>query len=451
MRRSSASAAAIRSANDAASSSCWRSNAASVCRWRASSRCCPASPVCESRSAKTRSAWRTNVSTARSSSREQPCGRLLARRAHRPVELDGRRLGVPLGLAGDDALQLLDLAALDVREGRLDPARRLGLAALDLLRERLLAAPQPVGDLLDHTAPLARVRLELLERLGDGRLRRALELLPQAQDRGALLVGGRDELLGLGLDPCLRLRDQLLLTLLEPPQLRLEVLLRAIEVVAPAAEPFLDTARRPGQRVGELGCRGALALHELAAPLIRDPPLVFGKAGERVGAQLRDARAELARRGSRLFRHECADVGARLLGRVLRSMRASAEQGRDRDDEREGREDEGDAFDHGGIVVRPIVLVVALAEQLEQVAARSGADAVLAAEAHPGDRVYLCALRGGRRRPHLARIRRRRRRGRRPHPGSRRASRSSPSASWPRRPPPAATSTICAPSSPRSG
>jgi len=35
---------------------------------------------------------------------------------------------------------------------------------------------------------------------------------------------------------------------------------------------------------------------------------------------------------------------------------------------------------------------VALADELEQVAARSGADAVLAAEAHPGDRVYLCAF-----------------------------------------------------------
>ena len=35
---------------------------------------------------------------------------------------------------------------------------------------------------------------------------------------------------------------------------------------------------------------------------------------------------------------------------------------------------------------------MALADELEQVAARSGADAVLAAEAHPGDRVYLCAF-----------------------------------------------------------
>ena len=33
-----------------------------------------------------------------------------------------------------------------------------------------------------------------------------------------------------------------------------------------------------------------------------------------------------------------------------------------------------------------------LAEELGQVAARTGADAVLVAEAHPGDRIYLCAF-----------------------------------------------------------
>jgi hypothetical protein len=35
---------------------------------------------------------------------------------------------------------------------------------------------------------------------------------------------------------------------------------------------------------------------------------------------------------------------------------------------------------------------VGLAEELGQVASRAGADAVLVAEAHPGDRIYLCAF-----------------------------------------------------------
>src|SRR5688500_7046485 len=33
-----------------------------------------------------------------------------------------------------------------------------------------------------------------------------------------------------------------------------------------------------------------------------------------------------------------------------------------------------------------------LADELEQVAARTGADAVLAAEARPGERIYVCAF-----------------------------------------------------------
>mgnify|MGYP000300616587 FL=1 len=38
---------------------------------------------------------------------------------------------------------------------------------------------------------------------------------------------------------------------------------------------------------------------------------------------------------------------------------------------------------------------MSLAEELEEVAARTGADAVLAAEAHAGDRVYVCAFEEG--------------------------------------------------------
>ena len=38
---------------------------------------------------------------------------------------------------------------------------------------------------------------------------------------------------------------------------------------------------------------------------------------------------------------------------------------------------------------------VGLHEELEQIAARTGADAVLAAEAHPGERIYVCAFGNG--------------------------------------------------------
>ena len=81
-----------------------------------------------------------------------------------------------------------------------------------------------------------------------------------------------------------------------------------------------------------------------------------------------------------------------------------------------------------------------LAEELERIAAPTGADAVLAAEAQPGERIYVCAFEDGAGgRTWLAfdgngePVAERRRVATR--------SRSSPSASWPRRRRQAATST----------
>ncbi len=82
--------------------------------------------------------------------RGPPNRSLLARGAHRRLELHARGLRIALRLTCDHALEMLDLPAFDVRERRLDPARCLGFASLDLLRQSLLAPPQPVGDLLDH-------------------------------------------------------------------------------------------------------------------------------------------------------------------------------------------------------------------------------------------------------------------------------------------------------------
>ena len=50
--------------------------------------------------------------------------------------------------AVEDAFELLDLAALDIRERRLDPARRLGLLVLDPANEVALSCAQPLGDLV---------------------------------------------------------------------------------------------------------------------------------------------------------------------------------------------------------------------------------------------------------------------------------------------------------------
>jgi len=286
---------------------------------------------------------------------------------------------------------VLDLTSLDVRERHLDSARRLGLTSLDLLHQSLLAPPQPVGDLLDHATPLGGVRLELLERLGDRRLRRALELLAQPDDRRPLLVGSRDELGRLGLDPRLGVRDQLLLPLLEPPQIRLQALLRTVEIVSPCAQPLVDAARGDRERLRELHACGSLPFGELAAAFVRDLPLLLDQRRKGVGTHPREPRLQLICSRSGFLRDEHAQARERLVGGITtaRPRLEDREQGQR---ERQQGQRECDTFDHGRIVVRPYDDAMALADELERIAALSGASAVLAAEAHPDDRIYVCSF-----------------------------------------------------------
>ena len=90
-----------------------------------------------------------------------------------------------------------------------------------------------------------------------------------------MLVRGRHELRSLCFDPSLGVCDQLLLTLLEPPQVRLEAVLGAVEVVSPRAQPLVDAAGRDRERFRELHAGRALALGELAPPLVGDLPLLL--------------------------------------------------------------------------------------------------------------------------------------------------------------------------------
>src|SRR6185437_12050698 len=97
-------------------------------------------------------------------------------------------LGEPLHLARDDALQLLDLPALDVAKRRLDAHRRLAALAVDRVLQLTLAAPDPLGDLLQRAPALGRVLLQVGVRLFDDACRRANELLPLARDLLPLLL-----------------------------------------------------------------------------------------------------------------------------------------------------------------------------------------------------------------------------------------------------------------------
>ena len=143
----------------------------------------------------------------------EPRRRLLPDLAHPLVERGRRDLGVALDLALGDPLEPLGLAPLELDQRQLEPGPGVGLGLLDPVGDRRLPGPQPLGDLLDRAAPLDRVRLELVEGLGDRGRRGPLELLAQPDHGLALLVARRAELGRLALDPRLDIGDRLLLAL----------------------------------------------------------------------------------------------------------------------------------------------------------------------------------------------------------------------------------------------
>src|SRR5918995_658579 len=179
----------------------------------------------------------------------EPLRGVLARRLDRVGELLRGQLGVARRRALDGALELLELAPFDLRESSGDPLRRVRLLALDLLGELLLAAPQPVADLVQCATPLDGLRLELrLGRLRD-LLDRAGELLAQPGDERALLVAlGRDSL-RVGADPGLRLLHQLALSVADARDLRGDSVLDPLEILRPLDDTALDLPLR-GRKCG---------------------------------------------------------------------------------------------------------------------------------------------------------------------------------------------------------
>ena len=103
----------------------------------------------------------------------------------------------------EHALELLDLAALDVGEGALDPARSLRLLTLDPADEVVFPRGQPLLDLVQRAPALDGVRLQLSGRRGDCFFRRAPEIFAQPRDRGPLLLVGVPEAVCVALEPCL--------------------------------------------------------------------------------------------------------------------------------------------------------------------------------------------------------------------------------------------------------
>ena len=234
-------------------------------------------------------------------------------------------------------------------------ARTSDLGPLDRLRDRRLAAAEPLGDLLDRAPALHRLRLELVERLGHRLSGGALELLAQPDHGLALLVGGRAELGRLRLEPRLDVGDRLPVPLAEVGELRLEVALRALEIVGEAAQPLLEPplGRRElvGERLARCGARARRTRR--AAP----PPA--GAPRPRARTRSRRARARgrggspprapgsrpRPRRGLRRAPRRRAAAVAVDAARARRSASQSDEERRDRRAEARAEDPDGHVAD----------------------------------------------------------------------------------------------------------
>jgi hypothetical protein len=246
---------------------------------------------------------------------------------------------VALDLPLRDPLEPVGLASLPLDEHHVEPCPDVVLGPLDRLRDRRLAAAEPLRDLVDRAPPFHRLHFELVQRLRHGLAGGALELLAQPEDGLALLVGRGAELRGLGLEPGLDLGERLAVALSEVRELRLEMALCPVEILREAAQPLLEPALRGRKLVREGIGHPPLALHVLVAPLLADAALLGGKVRRGLGPLACDHPADLLVVRERLRLHGLPDlrpcVRDELLGgdrRVPRSPERTPEYG----DEEEG-------------------------------------------------------------------------------------------------------------------
>src|SRR5581483_3021361 len=291
----------------------------------------------------------------------QPSRRLLARRANRRVKGLRRRLGQPLHLAGNDALQLLDLPALDVSERRLDSHGRLAALAVDRLLQLGLAVAQALRHLLQRATALRRVLLEIRVRLLDDAGHQPHELFSLARDLCTLLLDLSLQPLRVLADSRLDLDGELSLPALEPSHLVGETFLEPLDVACPGGEALLDRLLRRDQLRAQLFGPRALALGDVATALGRDAALFFCELRERVGALAGEHLLELLRTLRDLGRDDRVELAAPALDLALDQPFAAADapqravargERHQCDDGGDDRDDCG-CFAHGVIVGGP--------------------------------------------------------------------------------------------------
>ena len=218
-----------------------------------------------------------------------------------------RGFGVARRLAPDDALQLLDLPALDVAEGELDALGRVVPLAVDELLQIALSLAQPLGDLVERVAPLGSVLLELRVRLLHHLLPLACEVGTEPRHELPLLLDGSLQPVGVLADLCVRLGHQRLLARLDALHVVREALLQLPDVARPVGEPLLDRGLGRDELLAEPLGGVALALGDVAAPFLCDPPLLLRELRQGVGAEPGERVLELLRPLRELLRDDLVE------------------------------------------------------------------------------------------------------------------------------------------------
>src|SRR6266540_4174697 len=206
----------------------------------------------------------------------EPLSRVLPRRLDRFRELLLGRLRVAGGGALDNALELLDLTPPDVLEARCNPADRFVLFALDLLAELALATAKAFSDLVERSATLSGMLVELGGRGRECLLGGLPELLAEPDDSRALLLGRGLDALGVLLDAGPHVGEQALLPFAKPSDLRFERMLCLLHVGRPFRETLLHLALGGRERLGKLGRSLLLPFRQQTIPVALELPLLLG-------------------------------------------------------------------------------------------------------------------------------------------------------------------------------
>ncbi len=202
-------------------------------------------------------------------------------------------VGVRCRRALDDALELLDLLALDVFEAGADPLACFGLFASDPLHQLALAHAHPLVEFVERAPPLGGVRLDLGPRGTECTLERLVELSAHTLDGCAQFLALGGQAIAVGCEARFDLDDELLLALRQLRDVQLRRLGRTVEILRPAGEPLLDLRLRRRERLRERRCDGALALGELAPMILGQLALFFDERRDGVGACARQCPLEL--------------------------------------------------------------------------------------------------------------------------------------------------------------